>query len=308
MIVDRRRSVGVPPRCAGYVPRWLRRRVAFDDAAVLQTVEGIRLISPEGRTREVRAPGYILDRARFDKTLAIRALEMGADLANALVLRREGGRVQVRRGGLEADFEGEFILGADGPGSVIGRSIGQTNRLFMATLQYEVGLRTPETWSEFYRPLEDGEGYAWFVPCGQTARVGVGLRRFRARFLKHYLDRFLRRLAADGRIYAEAMLGCTGGLVPFNGPLASVQADGVLLAGDAGGMPDLFSGAGIATAVVSGEVAGEILGEALSGGRRGVVNAYGSEVRQRIPAGDRKPDACLEGLAERIECVAEWWG
>ena len=140
MIVDRRRSVGMPPRCAGYVPGWLRERTTFDDGAVLQTVEGIRLIGPGGQLREVRASGYILDRTRFDKTLAIRALEAGADLANALVLRREGMRVVGRRNGLEAYFSGEAILGSDGPASVVGRSIGQANRLFMATMQYEVGL------------------------------------------------------------------------------------------------------------------------------------------------------------------------
>ena len=65
MIVDRRRSVGMPPRCAGYVPKWLRERTGFDNGAILQEVKGIRLVSPEG-SEEIDAPGFVLDRARFD--------------------------------------------------------------------------------------------------------------------------------------------------------------------------------------------------------------------------------------------------
>ncbi len=298
--------MGMPPRCAGYVPGWLRDRTGFEDSAILQTVEGIRLMGPGGRLHEVKAPGYVLDRTRFDKTLAIHALEAGADLANALVLRREGGRVVVRRNGLEAEFDGEFILGADGPGSVVGKSIGQVNSAFIATMQYEVGLQQPEAWSEFYRPPEGGEGYAWFVPCNRTARVGVGLRRSRARFLKQHLDRFLRRLAADGRVYTDGILGCTGGLVPVNGVLPSVGAEGVLLAGAAGGMSDAFGGVGIATAVVSGEVAGRVVGEALAGERP--LDAYGSEIRRLIPSRERGQADHFGRLAEWIDRLAEWRG
>ena len=75
-----------------------------------------------------------------------------------------------RRNGLEAAFSGQFIVGADGPSSVIGRSIGLANRHFLAAMQYEVGMRTPDAWLEFHQL---GGDIAWFVLCGRTARVGV---------------------------------------------------------------------------------------------------------------------------------------
>lgn len=308
MIVDRRRSVGLPARCAGYVPCWLQSRTGFDKSAILQTVNGIRLVAAGGGIREIRAPGYILDRTRFDKTLAIHALEAGADLANALVLKREGNRVVARRNSQEADFEGEVILGADGPTSIVGRSIGQVNRWMYATVQYEVGLKTAGAWVEYHWPLRGDGGYAWFVPCGRTARVGVGVYRSQARFLRQTLERFMHRFEADGRIYTGGVLGCTGGLMPANGPLFPIQADGVLLAGDAGGLSDAFGG-GIAAAVISGEIAGEIVGEALSGARRQELQAYDSEIRRRIPSGGGQGRfGCYEQLAEHLERVVTWRG
>ena len=307
MIVDRRRSVGMPPRCAGYVPKWLRERTGFDDGAVLQEVKGIRLVSPEG-SEEIDAPGFVLDRARFDKTLAIHALESGADLANAIVLRRDGEGVVLRRNGIQARFVGKVILGSDGPGSVIGRSIGQSNRTFMAAMQYEVGMRVEDAWSELHRPIEGREGHAWFVPCGRTARVGVGLPRLQAKHLKQYLNRFLRRLAAEGRIYTEGILGCTGGLVPINGRLETAQSGGVLLAGAAGGMCDPFNGAGIASAVIGGEVVGRIVGDALQGEDPLILRDYDTEIGRKIPLGEWGQSADFGLMTERMYEIAAWRG
>ncbi|MBT4139025.1 MAG: hypothetical protein HOE48_13985, partial [Candidatus Latescibacteria bacterium] len=61
MMIDRRRSVGTPPRCAGYVPSWVRTRTDVDDSAIIQGVDGFRVLDGQGGMREVVAPGYILD-------------------------------------------------------------------------------------------------------------------------------------------------------------------------------------------------------------------------------------------------------
>ena len=177
----------------------------------------------------------------------------------------------------------------------------------MATMQYEVGLRQPDVWVEFYRPLEQEEGFAWFVPCGRTARIGIGIRRTNARFLKPYLSRFVDRFVADGRIY-EGILGCTGGLLPVNGTFKSARTDGILLAGDAGGLAAPFSGTGIATAVVSGEVAGSLIGAAVGAAAPKMLVDYDFEVRARVPAGTPPGLSSLEHLAEQVARVSQWQG
>lgn len=305
MMIDRRRSVGMPPRCAGYVPFWLKARTRFDESAVLQPVEGVRFVGMDGAVRKVKSEGFILDRTRFDKTLAIRALEAGADLANAMVLKREGSRVVGRRGGLEADFEGQFILGADGPGSVVGKSVGLVNHRFWVSMQYEVGLKTPEAWLTFFRLPGKPEGVAWFVPCGRTARLGVTLSRPEARYLKHCLTRFLHQMVAEGLVF-DGVLSYTGGLLPVNGSLDSMRAGHVLLAGDAGGLSEPFGGAGIAKAVVSGEVAGDLVGRVLTESNPGLLDDYDQAVKARMPVEFLLTD--FEQLADRQAAIAAWCG
>lgn len=304
MVIDRRRSVGTPPRCAGYVPAWVRSRTDVDDSALIQPIDGFRVLDDAGLVREIVAPGYILDRTRFDKNLAIHALEAGADLAQAMVLGRNGTGVVGRRNGLEASFGAQFLLGADGPSSVIGRSMGLANRRFYASLQYEVGIKASEAWLSYY-VTEELPGLAWFVPCGKTARIGVGLQRGHARHLKHWLNHFMTRLVADGQIY-DGILGATGGLLPVNGPLEKMQSEGVLLAGDAGGLSEPFCGGGVALAIMSGEYAGAFIAQAYDDKCVDVLDEYDEKLRTSLPA---VPSLGLDAPAcmiDRLMCMAQW--
>jgi flavin-dependent dehydrogenase len=298
MMIDRRRSVGMPARCAGYVPEWVRLRTHCDDSAIMQTVSGIRIVETQGKIRDISAPGYILDRTRFDKNLAIHAIEAGADLAQAMVLRREGRLLFGRRNGHEAVFSADYILGADGPSSVIGRSVGLSNRQFWATLQYEVGLKTPDVWFEIY-PLLEHAGVSWFVPCGQTARIGIGMPRGQARFFKLRLHTFFQQLVSDGRVY-NGILGCSGGLMPVNGPLQTLHADRILLAGDAGGIAEPFSGAGIASAIICGELAGDVLGAACQNHCPALLNDYDVTLAGWLPM------IQTPHMFERVSQMAAW--
>lgn len=304
MMIDRRRSVGMPPRCAGYVPVWVRARTDVDDSAIIQCVDGFQVFDGHDVVAEIEAPGCILDRTRFDKNLAIHALEAGADLAQAMVLRRDGLVVVGRRNGLEASFGAQYVLGADGPSSVIGRSIGLANRRFFATLQYEVGIKTEASWLGYY--VIDGlPGLAWFVPCGNTARIGVGLRRAHARHLKHWLNHFMARLVADGQIY-DGVLGATGGLLPVNGPLEKMQSDGVLLAGDAGGLSEPFCGGGIALAIMSGEYAGETIARAHLGKHIEKLLDYDELVQTNLPQIPEFDLGAPQQMIDRLVCMAKW--
>ena len=307
MIIDRRRSVGVPPRCSGYVPEWLRPHVDFDQGAILEEVAGVWYFGREARRTEVPAPGYVLDRTRFDKTLAIHALEAGADLANASVLRREGHRVVVRRNGREAEFEGRFIVGADGPNSVIGRSVGRGNTPCLATLQYEVGLRNRERWCEFHAPTDRDGSAGWVVPCGRTARVGVAVPKSSARSLKLRLAEFLGRLIDDGRVYADAILESTGGLVPAGASLGPLREGPVLLAGAAGGISQPFGGYGIASAVASGRIAGQTVAQAVLNDDDASACGYASKIRAGCPDTFGHPIESAGSVGRRLACLGNWF-
>jgi digeranylgeranylglycerophospholipid reductase len=283
LIIDRKRSVGQPPRCAGFVPSWLPERAGVDSGSVLQPITHFRF-QDGSQSAEVEVDGAVIDRTRFDKTLAILALEAGADLCNGFVIRREDRILIARRNGAEASFSGGAIVCADGAASVVSRSVDPSRRRYLATMQFEVGLeRTTETVS-LRRPVFERRGLGWFIPSGRTAKIGVALPRSMSRVLKPALLSVIREFERDGAIFKNAVLGATGGLVPIDRRPVSDLGLSMLVAGDArGGLG--VDGAGIANAVLSGELAGLTAHRFLDRSSDDVIEKYDLELDQLLSCG-----------------------
>ena len=272
LIIDRKRSVGQPPRCAGFVPGWLPERSGVDSSSVIQSIGYVRLDDGQQRA-DVSVDACVIDRTRFDKTLAIHALEAGADLCNGFVIRREGRTLVARRNGAEASFQGSTIVCADGASSVVSRSLASNRRRFLATMQFEVGLDRVCDFVSLRRPVIAGRGIGWFIPSGRTAKIGVALPRTLSSRLKPALNAFIRAYEREGVIFQNAILGVTGGLVPIDRRPLSDAGLSLIVAGDARGGPGV-DGAGIANAVLSGELAGRTANRSLDENDVAAINEY----------------------------------
>ena len=247
----------------------------------------------------------MIDRTRFDKTLAIHALEAGADLCNAFVLSCEGGEVVARRNGTEARFRGRVIIGADGASSVVTRNHQNEEVGYLSTLQYEVGLNGDEEWMELIAPLPIGSGFGWFVPSGRTARLGVAVDRSRAKVLRAAANALLRRYEADGRIFSNSILGASGGLIPVAGRNLHGRP-GVLPAGDACGLAGPVGGAGIASAVLLGEVSGRVAAASVDTEDEGLLDDYPAEALRMTPGLEKEPVNPLLDIRGGIEVLGNW--
>jgi flavin-dependent dehydrogenase len=114
-----------------------------------------------------------------------------------------------------------------------------------------------------FRPDLIPWGYFWVFPHGAVLNVGVGsLRGAHAEALRTALDRFI---AADPRLRDRKRLRSLGGTIPLR-PALRVYRSGVLVAGDAAGMVNPFTGAGIHHALRSGQIAGRACAAALARG------------------------------------------
>ncbi|MEE2753440.1 MAG: hypothetical protein VX910_05615 [Candidatus Latescibacterota bacterium] len=224
----------------------------------------------------------MVDRTRFDKTLAIRALESGADLCNGFVIRREERTLIARRNGVEASFLGGAIVCADGAASVVSRSLVPSRRRFLTTLQFDVGLEKSRDVVYLTRPVIAGRGLGWFIPSGRTAKIGVALPQSMSRLLKPALASLMRDYERGGGIFKNAVLGVTGGLVPVDRRIVSDVGLRMLVAGDARGGLGL-DGAGISNAVLSGELAGLTSHRFLLGSSSSkIIENYGPELDQHL--------------------------
>jgi len=277
--VDRRHEPGQPVQCAEFVPAMVGidvDRVAF---AVRQEIVAMTtFVEDDAPSVKEQFPGHMLDRAAFDAALVAKAVHAGAHCVSAVTVRRitSTGRVHLSDG---RSIAARVIVGADGPRSITGRAIGQINSEVVETRQITVPLIGRNRSADIFLSGDIPGGYGWLFPKCGVANLGAGVAPQYKADLKRIVARLHDELAASGRV-GDAVIGLTGGLIPVGGmlrPWGMIEGTCVLLAGDAAGLANPITGAGIAAAVHSGRLAGEAAAASI-GGNVGACEEYEDEL------------------------------
>ena len=307
LVVERKKLVGVPLRCGEYLPAFVRDLSTEVALPVVQRLSSAALHFSDGRVCELRAPGLVINRDEYDQSLARAALRAGAELAlgSPMVELRKGGVAQL--GGSAAQLiRARLIIGADGPRSLVGKSVGLGNPKVMLAVQHRLPLARRAERAHFYFWPASRFGYGWAFPKGNVANVGVAVPRGQGRQGREALRELSAMLVRDGLIRADfeddrhALRG-GGGLVPCSGPLPRLYSGRTLLAGDAAGQIDPLTGAGIVAAVRGGELAGLAVADALKRERwQAAGPSYESAWRKQLGR------AAARSLERRHEMEALW--
>lgn len=277
--VDRKREPGLPVQCAEFVPAMIGIDVGEVASAVKQDIAAM-MTYVEGDVPHIKDdfPGYMLDRAAFDALLVRSAMEAGVECTFSVSARRvtAHGSVLLSDG---RTIEPRALIGADGPRSLAGRAIGEVNAELVETRQITVPLRRTHHATDIFLSAAIPGGYGWLFPKANVANLGAGVDAAYKLRLKKIVSDLHRCLCESGRVGSE-VLGLTGGLIPVGGMLKPWGRLGdtlVLLAGDAAGLTNPVTGAGIAAAVRSGRLAGETAA-ASAAGEDGAESAYEDEL------------------------------
>jgi geranylgeranyl reductase family protein len=255
--VDRKKTPGEPVQCAEFVPKLIASQAPIAAVTVQDIAAMHTYIEAAPRHEKPDFPGAMISRAAFDAGLAEAARAAGAELSF-------GRRVtDVTQHGViafaDADpIKAALIIAADGPRSIVGARCGRTNCEIVETRQITTSLASAHAATDIFLSADIPGGYGWLFPKADHANIGAGIdARYRAR-LKHIVSELHARLVEAGRVGGDIVY-TTGGAIPVGGPLdplARVGATPILLAGDAAGLANPITGAGIASAVISGRLAG----------------------------------------------------
>ena len=297
LVVEKRRQVGLPVQCAEFVPQQLVHLLQVPPRCIAQQIRQMRTILPDGRIVGKPVRGCMLDRALFDKHLAVLARQAGAELrVGWTAIECSTGEVLLRRGRQKARVQAQVIVGADGPHSTVARWVGQSPMDLVHGAEVEVVLPEPRDYTEVYfDPLYRG-GYGWLFPKGETANVGVAVNVRMGGRAGAALDHLCHRLGLP----PSAIVGHLGGPVPVGGPVASLRVGNVLLVGDAAGLAHPVTGGGVAPAVISGQLAGQAVAQAIAGQNLEALDRYPQEWEATMGAPQR------QALANRRYLDAHW--
>lgn len=282
---EKKAVAGHPVQCAEFVPAMLDAgELVMTETSVQRIHEMITFVESGTPDLTKNFSGHMIDRRAFDASLVAKAEAAGAKCTFGVKLK------SVSEDGVLAFSDGQvvqakIIIGADGPHSLIGRAIGSVNTDIVETRQLSTTLNKPHAATDIYLSNEFPGGYGWMFPKGGVANIGLGVYPNQKHLLKPALESLHTRIAATGQVGTE-ISGYTGGAIPVGGmlkPTGKLGGCTVLLAGDAAGLTNPITGAGIAAAVMSGRLAGEALAAHL-GGESEAVNIYEEDLQDLFGA------------------------
>lgn len=264
LIIDRKREIGTPVRCAEVVASTLPQSFGMGNSSewLINEAHNFKLISSKGRVFKIKTSpyiGYVLNRAAFEKELIWMAIDNGAELLLGKTV------TDIHENGLVIGDEvvkARIIIAADGVDSRIGRLAGINTRSRIGMLgscaQHTlVNIDCDADSLEFYLgSVYAPGGYAWIFPkSNNEANVGVGILRSYGRDAIGILENFI-----TTKFHNARSIRFLSGCVPSTMPPRECVKGNVVVVGDAARQVNPFTGAGIANAFVAGKIAGEVCG------------------------------------------------
>lgn len=284
--LERKQKAGVPVQCAELVPLIIPRDAGDVRASFRQGVDNMRtFVEHEAPDLAHHFAGHMIDRATFDAEIVKQAIAAGADCRLAVNVRAIDARGSILTQTGER-LSAKVIIGADGPRSSVGQAIGCENLSCAEARQITIELLSPQATTDIFLSAEFPGGYGWLFPKGSVANLGAGVASDFKLKLKGILESLHERLALQGKV-GRKILRHTGGSIPVGGivgPAGTLEDTIVLLAGDAAGLANPISGAGINSAVISGALAGDAAVSALNG-NASAASDYSDEIEALFKPG-----------------------
>ena len=288
MIIEDHDEIGTPVHCGECISDEAIANLKLDlpKEVISKRVNGIRVIFPDGTSKQLTETGYVLEKHLFEQWIADSAVKEGAKLALKHKLtsieRIEDNGTFV---GWKCDGKGEMfpikskiVIDASGVAAVCSKFVKpdgvkplNEKGKVVAGMQYELADVPTDGYLDFYIwPKYAEKGYLWMIPkCDGRANVGLVTEdRPRA---KKALDQFIEDthfndLSQQLPPWKTKGNPAFGGTIPISGPFENTHYDGLMLIGDAAGFTSpLFEG-GSHLALKSAVFAAETAASAVSNG------------------------------------------
>ena len=316
-IIEEHAEIGHPVCCAGIVGVGGLKELGIKPGKwVLNELKGAIFHPPLGNPLTItrnKVEALVIDRASFDRKLAICAAKAGATFlmktrCTDIKLGHEPS-VKVEGTNGKSEIHGRLIIGADGPNSLVARRAGLLRAArHINCAQVEALADVDSNTAELYLSRAFAPGFfAWMVPAGDVCRVGLGASEgLPARSLLNFIEN---HPTASKKIRGKNLLHLTAGLIPE--PLTrKIYSNHIMLVGDAAGHVKPLTGGGIylglscarlAVDVATIALEGEPTAKALQSYEIAVRKKFGHEIELGLRARNlfkKLPDDTLDSIFE----------
>ena len=273
----------IPTLCADLLEEEFGVKLPPDVMCSPKTL-GLFYVPPSGRANGGDLRNYKLfnlDRDRFDQWLCETAEGSGVKVlygAKFLEFHRSGMiKVMVKEKESITEIKSRYLIGADGVFSKVRRQLYPNLEWKMLKIFQEYW-RAKGDFAEYFYVFLKGDitpSYAYLIPKNGLFVIGTGAPMRYPVSIHRCLGRFKEWLGQEFAFKPLSLERKEIGIIPHHSPLNG--KGNVILAGDAAGFCNSFSGEGIRLAIESGIAASEAITQAEHGGR--LSSLYAQQVK-----------------------------
>ncbi len=265
---------------------------------VERKIHGIQLMGPDWESFTLRSNQQLaitVRRHAFDHFLVKQAIKAGTEFLDGNRVRSiEQKKDQVICQTSNGVFAGRLVIGADGVTCGVGRATGLRSRLDASSTGICVEVDVPISADILEQKIDPTLltlwfpwvplGYFWVFPRRQSLSIGLGGIATVLKNLPRHLRVLTKKYARYTGLPIPPLQNVGGHPLPASGFLQPIVSDRLLLAGDAAGFVDMFTGQGICYALESGILAGRTAVRAVQKQDFSVstLNEYPALVRGRL--------------------------
>ena len=290
IVLEEHDRIGAPVHCTGVLGFDAFDELELPRSSILNVLHAARFVGADGTGVVVEAEhvrAAVVDRARFDESLASEAAEAGAEIVlGCRVVRIDPRTEQVLVHTDCGELRARSVILACGASYRFNRALGfGFPRVLAHSAQLEVPFPQMQHVEVHFGHRFARGGFAWVVPFSRGAdtfaRVGVLCDKDAGPSFEAFSER-VRQMNGDAiadRPWPSPRLR----VLPL-APVSHTVADRILVVGDAAGLVKPTTGGGIYYGLLTGRLAAEVLAECLAsdslGARR--LSAYDRRWRQRL--------------------------
>ncbi len=266
LVLDRKKQIGLPIRCGEGVSIDLlkREKLTPQPVWIRNRIKQIKRITPNGKhisEKREEPIALVLDRQGFEEYLAsLVSWDIRLNMhVTGLKQENELWKVETTSGD---SFYSRYLIGADGPASLVARKVFNTRHNLIPALNYEVTLEKSLPQDELHMYFGEKlapKGYGWIFPNSQrTANIGLLMKTkgsVRDRF-KCFLEDIVKPQYGNYTLEKNK-----SGVLPINGFMKTATKDRAFLTGDSGSFTDPIFEGGINMALLTGRLAAIAINE-----------------------------------------------
>lgn len=260
VVLEDHPEIGVPVQCTGIVTKSLGEIVPLKKEFVVNQLKKVCVNAPNKKSVEIPNDDIVINRTKFDKWLAKQAEKAGAKIIlnkrveeitrTEAVQKNIVLKIRDTKTGEKKIHRTDILIGADGPGSIVSKEIGNPKPKCWIGVQARVRMPVDKTtYSVFFGEHIPGF-FGWIVPeTDSVARVGIAAEKNPLPIFNKFIKQF-----GKYRIVEKQ-----GGLIPeYNHDLV-IQKNNMYLIGDSATQVKAITGGGL----VPGLKAAECLANAI---------------------------------------------